>query len=117
MKWMIVFFGIFCNTLASILVKMAITSPRKFPTIEEPLTILINWPFWMGLFFYGAAFLFYAAALERLPINVVHPILTSGAIALVALSSIIVFNEPFYLSTAIGILFVVSGVVLIASHI
>lgn len=113
MKWLILLLGIVSNASASVLVKMAMMPPRKFPSINDPLAAFSNWPFWLGLGLYGAAFLLYAAALTRLPLNVAHPILTSGAIAAVALSSILIFKEPFYWTTGMGILLVILGVGLI----
>jgi multidrug transporter EmrE-like cation transporter len=65
---------------------------------------------------YGAAFLLYAAALSRLPLNVAHPVLTSGAVAAVALLSVLLFKEPFYWTTGLGIFFVIAGVVLITTR-
>ncbi|TCF98170.1 hypothetical protein BZM26_27065 [Paraburkholderia strydomiana] len=56
-----------------------------------PLGALTNWPFWLGLALYGVASL----ALARLPLNVAHSVLTSGAIATVALSPVLIFpNLP-----------------------
>jgi len=113
MKWLILLVGIAANTSASVLVKMAMLPPRKFPSLSDPMSALGNWPFWLGLGLYGAAFLLYAAALTRLPLNVAHPVLTSGAVAAVALMSVLVFKEPFYWTTGLGILLVIAGVVLI----
>lgn len=105
--------GIACNASASVLVKIAMMPPRKFPTFNDPMTALSNWPFWLGLGLYGAAFLLYAAALARLPLNVAHPILTAGAVAAVAACSIFIFREPFHWTTIVGFLLVIAGVVLI----
>lgn len=113
MKWLILFLGIASNASASVLVKFAMMPPRKFPSFSDPLAALSNWPFWLGLGLYGAAFLLYAAALARLPLNVAHPILTSGAVAAVALCSLLIFRESFHWSTIAGILLVVAGVALI----
>jgi small multidrug resistance pump len=113
MKWLILIFGIACNASASVLVKIAMMPPRKFPSLSEPMAALSNWPFWLGLGLYGAAFLLYAAALARLPLNVAHPVLTSGAVAAVALCSLLIFREPFHWTTIAGILLVIGGVVLI----
>ncbi|WP_283743915.1 SMR family transporter [Sideroxydans sp. CL21] len=113
MKWLILFLGIACNASASVLVKIAMMPPRRFPSLSDPLASLGNWPFWLGLALYGAAFLLYAAALARLPLNVAHPVLTSGAIAAVALCSWLIFREPFHWTTITGILLVVAGVMLI----
>lgn len=113
MKWLILVLGIASNASASVLVKIAMLPPRSFPTAREPLRALANWPFWLGLALYGIAFLLYAAALTRLPLNVAHPILTSGAIAAVGTVSVLYFREPLYWTTAAGIALVVAGVVLI----
>ncbi len=113
MKWLILVLGIASNASASVLIKMAMVPPKKFPSLSDPMSAFNNWPFWVGLVLYGAAFLLYAAALARLPLNVAHPVLTSGAVATVALFSYIIFREPFYWTTGAGILFVIAGVVLI----
>lgn len=117
MKWIILILGITSNASASVLIKMAMMPPRKFPSLAElttsPLSVLSNWPFWLGLALYGAAFLLYAAALARLPLNVAHPILTAGAVAAVAVSSALIFRESFPMTTLAGIALVVIGVVLI----
>lgn len=113
MKWLILILGIASNASASVLVKIAMMPPRKFPTLGDPMAALSNWPFWLGLGLYGAAFLLYAAALALLPLNVAHPVLTSGAIAAVALCSWLFFREPFHWTTITGILLVVAGVMLI----
>ncbi|MGG7649546.1 SMR family transporter [Pseudomonas sp. ES4] len=117
MKWIILFLGILSNASASVLVKMAMMPPRKFPSLSDPLTALTNWPFWLGLGLYGMAFLLYAAALARLPLNVAHPVLTAGAVATVALSSILFFREPFHWTTAVGVLLVIAGVGLITARV
>jgi len=113
MKWFILILGIASNASASVLVKFAMMPPRKFPSLNEPMAALSNWPFWLGLGLYGAAFLLYAASLARLPLNVAHPILTSGAVAAVALCSLLIFREPFHWTTTAGIFLVVVGVILI----
>ncbi|MGF6759298.1 multidrug transporter [Paraburkholderia sp. GAS42] len=113
MKWLILILGVASNASASVLVKMAMMPPRKFPSLSEPLVALGNWPFWLGLGLYGAAFLLYAAALARLPLNVAHPLLTCGAVASVALMSSLVFREPFYWNTIAGIVMIVAGVALV----
>ncbi|MBV4454531.1 multidrug transporter [Pseudomonas sp. SWRI103] len=117
MKWLILVLGILSNASASVLVKMAMMAPRKFPSLNDPGAALGNWPFWLGLGMYGCAFLLYAGALARLPLNVAHPVLTAGAIATVAVSSAVFFREPFYWTTAAGILLVIVGVGLITARV
>jgi len=117
MKWLILIIGIAANASASVLVKMAMMPPRRFPSVRDPWAALSNWPFWLGLGLYGAAFLLYAAALARLPLNVAHPVLTSGAVAAVALLSVLIFKEPFHWTTGAGILLVIAGVALITARV
>nr|VFJ98836.1 MAG: Multidrug transporter EmrE [Candidatus Kentron sp. LFY] len=117
MKWLILILGIVVNASASVLVKIAMMPPRKFPNLSDPVVALSNWPFWLGLGLYGGTFLLYAAALARLPLNVVHPILTSGTIATVALFSGLIFEEPFHWTTGAGILLVLAGVILITARV
>lgn len=117
MKWLILILGILTNASASVLVKMAMMPPRKFPTLSDPMAAFSNWPFWLGLGLYGGAFLLYAAALARLPLNVAHPVLTSGAVATVALFSLFLFREPFHWTTFAGIVLVMVGVALITARV
>jgi len=117
MKWMILLIGIASNASASVLVKLAMKPPRSFPSLSEPMAALGNWPFWLGLALYGVAFLLYAAALARLPLNVAHPVLTAGAVATVAICAYVIFEEPFYWSTIVGILLVIAGVALITARV
>lgn len=117
MKWFILVLGIAANASASVLVKIAMIPPKKFPSLTDPLAALSNWPFWLGLILYGGAFLLYAAALARLPLNIAHPVLTSGSVATVALFSILIFREPFHWTTGAGILLIIAGVALITSRV
>lgn len=117
MKWLILFLGITANASASVLIKLAMMPPRQFPSLSQPMAALSNWPFWLGLGLYGAAFLLYAAALARLPLNIAHPVLTCGAVAAVALFSLVIFREPFHWTTLVGIALVIAGVVLITSRV
>lgn len=113
MKWLILILGIAANASASVMVKFAMLPPREFPSPANPEAALRNWPFWLGLGLYGAAFLLYAAALAKLPLNVAHPVLTSGAIATVAFLSVLLFNEPLSWHKAAGIALIIAGVALI----
>lgn len=117
MKWLILFLGIACNASASVLIKMAMMPPRKFPSLADPLSALNNWPLWLGIFLYGGAFLLYAAALAVLPLNIAHPVLTTGAVALVAILSVVIFHEPFHWTTGVGFFFVIIGVALITARV
>lgn len=116
MKWLILLLGIACNAGASVMVKLAVTAPRHFPSMSAPMDALRNWPFWLGLALYGSAFLLYSASLTKLPLNVAHPIMTAGAIVLVACVSALFFRETLPWTTLTGITLIVAGVCLITLH-
>lgn len=117
MKWLILALGIAANASASVLIKMAMMPPRRFPSPSDPFSALTNWPFWLGLGLYGGAFLLYAAALTKLPLNIAHPILTCGAVATVSVLSVLIFREPLSWTTVLGILLVIAGVTLISAKV
>lgn len=117
MKWLILSLAIATNALASVFVKMAVTPPRKFPSFGDPLAALGNWPLLLGAALYGATLVFYVGALANLPLNVAYPVLTSGAVAIVALLSVLLFDEQYYWTTVVGTLLVVTGVALIVARV
>ena len=114
MKWLILLLGILANASASILIKYAVTPPRSFPSLQAPMEAIKNWPFWLGIALYGVAFLVYSLALTKLPLNIAHPILTSGAIATVAVASVVLFQESFHWTTGAGIFCIIVGVILLS---
>ncbi|WP_237247321.1 multidrug efflux SMR transporter [Sideroxyarcus emersonii] len=115
MKWLILILGIVSSASASVCIKLATMPPHKLPSFNDPLAILSNLPLWFGVGFYGLAFLLYTAALKLLPLNVAYPVLTSGAVAVVALLSALIFQEPFNWMTVSGIVLVIAGVILITA--
>lgn len=117
MSWLILVFGILANALASILIKVAVMPPRASPSLKNIEQILTNWPLWLGLTLYGTAFLLYTAALAKFPLNIAHPVLTTGSVALVALLSAFIFKETFSWSMIIGITLVMLGVLLITTKV
>ena len=117
MKWLLIIFGILSNVFASVLIKVAMMPPRKIPSLKDPWSLITNIPLWSGLFLYGMAFVLYAAALRFFPLHVAHPVLTSGAIAGVALLLVGMVRETPALVTVAGVLLIVAGVVMISvSH-
>jgi small multidrug resistance pump len=117
MKWLILILGIGSNASASVLIKVAMTPPMRLPSLGDPMSVLKNWPLCLGLVLYGTTFLFYTAALARLPLNVAHPVLTSGAIAAVAVASFAFLGEPFPWTKTLGVFLVLLGVALISASV
>lgn len=110
MQWLILILGVLSNATASVLIKVAVTSKEAPIKLSEPLSIILNLPLISGVSLYGVAFILYALALSYLPLNVAHPILTSGSIALVGLSSVIFFGESLSLLNIAGLGLIILGV-------
>ncbi len=116
MKWLILVLGIAANVSTSVLVKMAMMPPRNFSSLGNPLGGISNWLLWPRIVLYGAAFLLHAAALARLSLNVAHPMMISVAVATAVLLSVMIFRERFHWTTEVGILFVITGMVLLTAR-
>jgi multidrug transporter EmrE-like cation transporter len=112
-SWWILVAGIAANAAASLLVKKAVTA-GPLP-LDAPWQLLGNAPLVGGLACYGMAFGLYAWALSRMPLGVVHPVMTAGAIAVVALVSALWLRESVSLAWALGIALIVAGVVLVTA--
>ena len=114
MKWLLILIGIASNAIASSLVKHGVSDKAHsfFPnTILEPFANV-----WLitGVILYGMAFVLYALSLKYLPLSVAHPILTVGSICLVYFISFTVFNEKISTGSAIGLVLIIMGIVLLA---
>lgn len=108
LKWLPVFLGILCNAAASVIAK---TAPPL--TLGAPLTVLSNWRLMLAVALYGVAFVLYTIALQRLPLNVAHPVSTAGAIVLVGLCSALLFGEAFSLARIAGYVLLFGGICLL----
>lgn len=112
MAWLILLVSIGANAGASMLVKVGM---GQLPVDGDRLrAAALNPWLWIGIILYGVAFLTYALALRLFPLNLAHPVLTAGAIAVVAVGSVVWFGETLPVSALLGLLCVVGGVVLIS---
>ena len=114
MRWLILVAGILSNATASALLKLASTPPHAFPTLSQPMTALQNLPLLAGAALYVVAFGCYAWALSAFPLNLAHPVMTAGSIALVAGASYAVFGEEFAWTTVAGFVLILAGIVLVS---
>jgi drug/metabolite transporter (DMT)-like permease len=103
------------NASASILIKVSSIAPRKLPSFSIPVSEWLgNWTLWVGVVTYGLAFLLYVYALSLFPATVAHPVITAGAIAIVATIAGLVLGESLSALTIAGIIVVMGGVLMIA---
>ncbi|MEC5170238.1 small multidrug resistance pump [Glaciihabitans sp. GrIS 2.15] len=115
MKWFVLVLGVLLNASASILIKVSSMPPRKLPSFTTPVSSWVgNWPLWVGVMTYGLAFLVYVHALSLFPATVAHPVITAGAIAIVATVAGLALGESLSALTIAGILVVMGGVLMIA---
>lgn len=115
MKWVLLALGLFANAGASILIKAGVSYGFELQfTFRGILDFLKNWPLILGIVFYGFAFLLYTLSLSKLPLNIVHPIMTSGSIVLVGICAYLVFHERFSIMTIAGYCFILTGVFLVS---
>lgn len=103
--------GIVANAAASLLIKKAVSSGP--PPLDQPWLLLMNVPLMAGVALYGLTFVLYAWALVRMPLGVAHPVMTAGAIALVAVISALWLRESVSATWVLGIALIVIGVVLV----
>lgn len=111
MTWLLVVVGVLANAAASVLVKLSSDGPL---TLSDPWALATNGRLWLAAVSYGVAFLAYAAAVTRLPLNVAHPVSTSGAIVLVGLCSALMIRETFTPLHWLGYSLLLAGILVLA---
>lgn len=115
MKWLILLFGIASNASASLLIKLALLPPSSPSPLDDAWRVLWNGKLWLGILLYVLAFVWYALALKFFPLNIAHPILTTGAMTSVALLSVLVLQESLRPNMIYGLAFMGFGIILLAS--
>jgi small multidrug resistance pump len=115
MKWLVLLLGIAANASASLLIKLAQLPSRQAPLIHHPWLLFLNWQLILGIALYCIAFALYAIALKYFPLNVAHPMLTAGAIASVAILSVVVLDESFTTTMLVGLGFMAVGIILLTA--
>jgi len=115
MKWLILLLGIASNASASLLIKLALHPASSPLSLAEPWRIFGSVKLLLGILLYGLALILYALALRYFPLNVAHPILTTGAMTSVALLSVVVLQESLRPNMIFGLAFMGLGIVLLAS--
>jgi small multidrug resistance pump len=112
MSWLILVISIAANAGASMSVKVGMGQLHDGP--DRLRAAALNPWLIIGVALYGVAFITYALALRLFPLNLAHPVLTAGAIAVVAAGSVVWFGETLPYSALLGLLFILCGVTLIS---
>ncbi len=105
-NYLIITLLILVNAIASVFVKIG-SDAKSYEFLR------LNKFYLLGLFFYGLSFILFAWALKKLPLNVVHPVATSGTIAVVALFAYFFLGENFNFQKLVGLILTLVGISLI----
>lgn len=84
--------------------------------VENPgVTLLekIKWPIVLGLFLYGISTILWILALKKVELSFAYPFV-SLAYVFVLIASYFIFNEPINLYRIGGMIFILTGIVLVA---
>jgi len=76
--------------------------------------VLRNWILLAGLVCFGLNVLFYAVALQKLPISVAYPIMTTCGFVIIVVVAGFVLGERLTLLQWVGVVAILAGVVLVA---
>jgi len=108
-KYAFVILGILFNGGASVALKIGMSKPN-----ESVMDLAQNAWVWSGMGLYVLAFGIYAKALQMLPLNLAHPVMTTGAIVAVSVASWLWLGEAWSLPRVAGIGLMVAGMFLLS---
>ena len=101
-----------CSIAANLLLKTGVGSSSGLATGTE-LLALFNLRVVLGLASFGLAFLFYALALQRVPLNVAQSFLVAQFVGVI-IASALILGEPISLMRWGGIALIASGMAVVA---
>lgn len=114
MQWLILSFAILANACANICIKSGMVKVEA-QTEGSLLSRAISQPYlWLGAVCFGLALLAYAYCLAKMELSVAYPIMTSVGLIVVAVASLLMFQEQFSTLKIIGTVLIVAGVVLVS---
>jgi small multidrug resistance pump len=106
--------GVVSNAAASILIKVGSSPPFGIFFDGFKFDFVKGWPFLLGICLYVIALGFYTVALTKMPLNIVHPVMTAGSIILVLSFSVTALKEPSSVSLLVGVSLIIAGVFMVA---
>lgn len=80
-------------------------------------TMITNWQLIAGICFYGFSFVISTLIYTKINLNIAYPIMVTLAFFLISIASIVFLNEKFTLIQILGSLFMVIGIVLVATNV
>lgn len=106
LPWTILLGCVLCGAAGQIALKLGVRG-SLWQSLLTPVT-------WMGLLFYGVAFLLWLAVLRYFPLSVAYPSLALGYV-LVILAAVLYLGEGISLYQGAGVAMIVLGVGLLGT--
>ena len=108
--WMIVLAAIISNASAGVFMKL-LTKTTPLQLSKDGLLAVMQNPYaYLAVAGYGAALVLFTLALSKLDLSIAYTTIVSGAIVLVTILSLLLFNEPMTLNKGLGMALILLGV-------
>ena len=114
MNWIILGIAISLNALANILIKVGVMDRGGKFTIEMVTKVITSPAIIGGIVSFAIALVAYGYVLTRMNLSIAYPLMTSVGFIIVTLTSWLFLKEPITLVHTIGLLFILSGVWMVA---
>lgn len=115
MSWFALFLGTGFNSAAHLLLKTAASVPSERAGLFGLIEHVVQ-PAWIGgVLCFGFSVLCYTYVLTKLELSVAQPVMTSLALVLVFVFSLIFFQESFHWMKVLGGLSILVGIFLLTS--
>ncbi len=95
------------------LFKVVASALPAFNSVSWFLTLAVNPWFYLAVLLYGAATLLWISILQHVPLSLAYPFVALGFV-IVPLASWVLFKEPLNISYALGVVFIIIGLGMIA---
>ncbi|HRS79593.1 MAG TPA: SMR family transporter [Spirochaetota bacterium] len=108
-KYVFLLFSVAFNIAANFTLKAFVASRHP-----DFITQLKMFAFYLAVAFFGINFLFYAKALQNIPISLAYPIVVGLSVAGLVTLSMVFLNERLTLAQGAGIFLIVGGIILVS---
>ena len=105
------------NASANLLMKMGADRLGAFEGPGMIKGVLTNYFLVGGVVLFGLNILFYVAALTRMNLSIAYPVMMAGGVLIVVSVSVLYFREALTLTQILGILFLMTGLVLVTHRV
>jgi len=111
-SWLLVIIASVNTTIGNLLLKKSRVNPDDYSFIG-----LTTSPWFIaGVTFYGINVIFFAKALEKLPLSIAYPVLAGLGFVFITLTAKYVFNESLIYWQYLGISFILIGIMFLSQQ-